>query len=86
MASLGMGFVHAMLLDMADNRDSGASWNRERRLTESLVETTTRFDDLHEPAASSPPDDPPPPSPPGGGLRAIVSAAPGALNPAVPAR
>jgi len=71
MASFGMGFVHAMLLDMAGNRDSGSTWDRERRLTESLVETTTRFDGLYEPPASEPAPAATP-EPPRGGPGALL--------------
>jgi len=66
MASFGMGFVHAMLVDLADGRDHGSTWDRERRLADSLVETTTRFDDLYEPTPSET-EPPPPPEPPLGG-------------------
>ena len=44
MASFGMGFVHAMLIDISDGSDRGSTWDRERRLADSLVETTTRLD------------------------------------------
>jgi hypothetical protein len=81
-----MGFVHAMLLDIADSRDSGSTWDRERRLTDSLVETTTRFDDLYEPPPSDPGDSPPPPEPPRGGFGTVIREALGVFNRALPAR
>jgi len=82
MASFGMGFVHAMLLDFADGRDRGSTWDRERRLTDSLVETTLRFDGL-EPPAPDHTEPPPPPEPPSSGLGTLVM---GAFARALPAR
>jgi len=86
MASFGMGFVHAMLIDLADGSDRGSTWDRERRLADSLVETTTRLDGLYEPAAAGTDHPPPPPEPPRGGLSATVTEALRSLNRALPAR
>jgi hypothetical protein len=71
MATLGMGFVHAMLVDFSDGSDRGPTWDRERRLTDTLVDTTTRFDDLYEPQSFDE-EHTPPPEPPIGGLRASL--------------
>jgi len=85
MASFGMGFVHAMLIDIADGSDRGSTWDRERRLTDTLIETTMRFDDLHEPPAEE--TTPPPPlEPPRGSLGAILSDLATGLRRALPAR
>jgi hypothetical protein len=46
---LHMGFVHAVLVDLAERRD-GPSWDRERRLADGLIETSSRFDGAFEPA------------------------------------
>jgi hypothetical protein len=86
MASVGMGFVHAMLLDMTENRDNGSTWDRERRLTESLVETTMRFDNLHEPPPLDSNDPPPPPEPPSGGISILMAEAFDAIQRIIPAR
>lgn len=86
MASFGMGFVHAMLIDIADGSDRGSTWDRERRLTDTLVETTLRFDDQYEPASDDINQPPPPPAPPRGGLGALISEAMSVLNRALPAR
>jgi hypothetical protein len=67
-----MGFVHAVLLDFAEGRD-GSSWDRERRLADRLIETSTRFDWLYEPAITDPEEAPPPRNPPPGGMHAIVA-------------
>jgi hypothetical protein len=63
-------FVHAMLIDYAEGRD-GSSWDRKRQLSDSLIETSSRFDGLFEPAvegaapqASEPPR--------GGGIGALL--------------
>jgi hypothetical protein len=85
MASFGMGFVHAMLIDFAEGIDRGSTWDRERRLTDSLIETTMRFDDLHEPSPSEAVS-PPPPEPPRGGIGARPGNALALLTRAVPAR
>ena len=37
-----IGFVHAVLLDFVEGRE-GSSWDRERRLADSLIETSSRF-------------------------------------------
>lgn len=79
MASFGMGFVHAMLIDIADGRDRGSTWDRERHLADALIETTMRFDDLHEPPAGES-ELPPPPEPPRGGLGAMMTRALTLLN------
>ena len=73
MASFGMGFVHAMLIDLADGSDRGSTWDRERRLADSLVETTTGFDDRFEPPADDDQSAPPPEAPPGGPGAAMTS-------------
>jgi hypothetical protein len=86
MASFGMGFVQAMLIDFADGSDRGSTWDRERRLADSLVDTTTRFDGSHEPAADEGDAPPPPPAAPPGGLGAAMSSALAMLNRALPAR
>ena len=86
MASFGMGFVHAMLIDIADGSDRGSTWDRERRLTDTLVETTVRFDDQYEPPADNSDEPPPPPAPPRSGLGALIADAMSALNRALPAR
>lgn len=67
-----MGFVHAVLLDFAEGRDR-SSWDRERRLADRLIETSTRFDGLYEPAAAEPEEGRPPEEPPRGGLSAIAT-------------
>lgn len=85
MASFGMGFVHAMLVDFADGSDQGSTWDRERRLTDSLVETTMRFDDLYEPPVADA-ELPPPAGPPRGGLGTIIRDALSILKPALPTR
>ena len=85
MASFGMGFVHAMLIDLADGRDRGSTWDRERRLADSLVETTMRFDGLYEPPAEET-EPPPPPEPPRGGLGAMLSDFATNLRRTLPAR
>lgn len=71
MALFHMGFVHAVLIDRAEGRD-GSSWDRERRLADSLVDTTSRFDDLWEPAPidEAEPATPEPPEGRNGGLLA----------------
>jgi len=56
-----MGFVHAVLVDLAEGRD-GSSWDRERRLADSLIETSSRFDGVFEPAeadTATAPEEPP---------------------------
>lgn len=57
-----MGFVHAVLIDLAEGRD-GSSWDRERRLADRLIETSSQFDGSFEPAeadeVSTPPTEPP---------------------------
>lgn len=82
MAAFGMGFVHAMLIDMSDGRDRGSTWDRERRLTDALLETTLRFDDLHEPPADTA-EPTPPDEPPTTGLGTLIA---NALTRALPAR
>lgn len=67
-----MGFVHAVLLDFAAGRD-GPSWDRERRLADRLIETSTRFDGLYEPAPAESEKGRSPAEPPRGGLRAIAT-------------
>lgn len=67
MALFHMGFLHAVLIDGADGRD-GSSWDRERRLADRLVETTSRFDDLHEPVPADEMEPVAPEPPRGGGL------------------
>lgn len=86
MASFGIGFVHAMLIDMSDGSDRGSTWDRERRLADSLVETATRFDGSYEPPADDAEVPPPPPATPAGGLGAAISSALDLLNRALPAR
>jgi hypothetical protein len=86
MASFGMGFVHAMLIDIADGSDRGSTWDRERRLTDTLVETTLRFDDRYEPSATDHDDPPSPPSSPPGGIRTRFTDALTLLQRALPAR
>lgn len=85
MASFGMGFVHAMLIDLADGSDRGSTWDRERRLADSLVETTTRFDDRFEPPADDDQSAPPPEAPPGG-LGAAMTSVLALLHRTTPAR
>lgn len=85
MASFGMGFVHAMLIDLADGSDRGSTWDRERRLADSLVETTTRFDDRFEPPADDDQSAPPPEAPPGG-LGAAMTSVLALLHRVTPAR
>lgn len=86
MASFGMGFVHAMLIDIADGSDRGSSWDRERRLTDTLVETTLRFDDQYEPPTDDTQEPPRPPASPRGGLGTLISDAISILTRALPAR
>ncbi|MDP3315747.1 MAG: hypothetical protein Q8M47_06730 [Devosia sp.] len=86
MASFGMGFVHAMLIDITDGSDRGSTWDRERRLADSLIDTTTRLDDSFEPPADDTEPPPPPPPTPPGGLGAAMSNALAMLNRALPAR
>ena len=86
MASFGMGFVHAMLIDMADGRDRGSTWDRERRLTDTLVETTLRFDDQYEPPTDDSTPSPPPQAPPRGGLGTMLTDAVTLLSRTLPAR
>lgn len=86
MASFGMGFVHAMLIDMSDGNDRRSTWDRERRLADRLVETTTSFDGSYEPPADDTETPPPPAAPPPGGLGAAMSSALALLNRALPAR
>lgn len=81
MALFHMGFVHATLIDHAEGRD-GSSWDRERRLADQLIETTLRFDDLHEPASGDGAE-PPAPEPPGGGIGGLFA---GMFGRALPAR
>lgn len=85
MASFGMGFVHAMLIDLADGSDRGSTWDRERRLADSLVETTTRLDDRFEPPADDDHLAPPPEAPPGG-LGAAMTSVLALLHRSTPAR
>lgn len=83
MAMFHMGFVHAVLIDAAEGRD-GSSWDRERRLADSLIETSSRFDGLYEPEAAeqlAPPAQEPPRR--GGGMLAALV---GTLGRALPAR
>ncbi len=86
MASFGMGFVHAMLIDISDGSDRGSTWDRERRLADSLVETTTRLDGSFEPPADETAPPPPPVTPPPGGLGAAMSSALALLHRASPTR
>jgi len=74
-----------MLVDFADRSDRGSTWDRERRLTDSLVETTMRFDDLYEPPVAEA-ELPPPPEHPRGGLGTMIRDFLAALNPALPTR
>lgn len=87
MASFGMGFVHAMLIDLADGSNHASTWDRERRLADSLVETAALFDDRFEPPTEDDqPSPPPPPEAPPGGLGAAMTSVVALLNRTMPAR
>lgn len=79
-----MGFVHAVLVDLAEGRD-GSSWDRERRLADSLIETSSQFDGLFEPADEET-SEPAPPEPPRGGSGGLFAGLGQLLGRVAPAR